>query len=100
MKKGDLFRVKDRKDMKETLKNLEIAGFHAVAAGENWIRITGVPELQFLVQCADSSGRMQKAYCRTLEEAEDIAAEYGNSFDFVEIMKGYPGEWESVSRSW
>ena len=30
----------------------------------------------------------------------EIATEYGNGYEFVEILKGYPGEWESIAQSW
>lgn len=101
MKKGDIIQCRDQKDLRETLKDLSAAGFHAVKdSGDNFdIRITGVPETQYLVQARDQNGRCQKAYCDTLEEAGEIATEYGNDYEFVEILKGYPGEWESIAHS-
>lgn len=47
-----------------------------------------------MVAAADQNGRRQNAYCDTLEEAEEIAAEYGSQYEFVEILEGYPGEWK------
>ena len=102
MKKGDIIRCHDQKDLRKTMEDLSAAGFHAVKdSGDNFdIRITGVPETQYLVEARDQNGRCQKAYCDTLEEAGEIAIEYGNGYEFVEILKGYPGEWETVSQSW
>lgn len=102
MKKGDIIRCHDQKDLRQTMEDLSAAGFHAVRdSGDNFdIRITGVPETQYLVQARDHHGAMQRAYCDTLEEAGEIATEYGNSYEFVEIVKGYAGEWESVAQSW
>ena len=101
MKLGDIIRCHDQKDLKQTLRDLDIAGFHAVKdSGDNFnIRITGVPKISYVVKARDGRSA-QAAYCDTLEEAEDIAAEYGRSFTWVEILKGYPGEWETVSQSW
>lgn len=102
MKKGDIIQCFNEKDLRQTMKDLSAAGFHAVKdSGNNFhVRITGTPETEYLVEAHDQNGRVQKAYCDTLEEAEDAAAEYGNGYEFVEILKGYAGEWESVSRSW
>ena len=46
MKKGDIIRCRDQKDLRETMRDLSAAGFHAVKdSGDNFnIRITGVPE--------------------------------------------------------
>ena len=102
MKKGNIIRCRDQKDLRETMRDLSAAGFHAVKdSGDNFdIRITGVPETQYLVEARDHHGAMQRAYCDTLEEAGEIATEYENDYKFVEILKGYPGEWETVSQSW
>lgn len=103
MKKGDIIKCKDERDLKQTLKDLSAAGFHAVhdsVYGAPQIRITAAPETEYLVEARDQNGRYQKAYCDTLEEAEDAAAELGSAFEYVEILKGYPGEWETVSKSW
>ena len=99
MKKGDIIQCSSWQDVMQTMENLSAAGFHAVKdSGQNFnIVITGVPETEYLVEARDQNGRSQKAYCSTLEEAEEIAAEYGNGYEFVEILKGYAGEWESVS---
>lgn len=102
MKKGQIIRCHDQKDLRETMRDLSTAGFHAVKdSGDNFdIRITGVPETQYLVDARDHHGAMQRAYCDTLEEAEEIAEEFGSGYEFVEILKGYPGAWESISQSW
>ena len=102
MKKGDIIRCHDPKALLQTQKDLELAGFHAVVSydGAYTLRITGVPETQYLVEARDHHGAMQRAYCDTLEEAGEIATEYENGYEFVEILKGYAGEWESVAQSW
>lgn len=102
MKAGDTIKCKDAKDLLQMQKDLELAGFHAVVSydGAYTLRITGVPETQYLVEARDHHGAMQRAYCDTLEEATEIAEEYGNGYEFVEILRGYPGEWESVAQSW
>ena len=102
MKKGDIIRCHDQKDLRKTMEDLSVAGFHAVKdSGDNFdIRITGTPATEYLVEARDQRGCYQKAYCDTLEEAEEIAEEYGTSFQWVEILKGYAGEWETVSQSW
>ena len=102
MKKGDVIVCKDERDVKRTLEDLGQGGYHAVKdSGQNFnIVITGVPEAGYLVQAWDQNGRHQNCYCDTLEEAEEVAAECGNGYEFVEVLKGHPGAWEPVSRSW
>lgn len=101
MKKGDIIQCRDQKDLRKTMRDLSTAGFHAVKdSGDNFdIRITGVPETRYLVQARSEVGSVLKTYCDTLKEACEIATEYGNDW-FVEILKGYPGEWESIAQSW
>jgi len=101
MKAGDTIKCRDAKDLRQTQKDLELAGFHAVVSydGAYTLRITGVPETEYLVAAHDQHG-MQNNYCKTLEEAEELAEEMARGYEFVEILKGYPGEWESVSRNW
>lgn len=102
MKLGDIINCANEKDLKQTFRDLDLAGFHAVKdSGDNFdIRITEVPYTQYLVEAMSEGRGVQRAYCDTLEEAGEIATEYGNSYEFVEILKGYPGEWESVAQSW
>lgn len=104
MKLGDVIDCANEEDLKQTLRDLGLAGFHVVhdsAYGRHALRITGVPETQYLVQARSEGGGVQRAYCDTLEDAMDIAGEYyGTSFQWVEILKGYPGEWETVLQSW
>ena len=103
MKKGDIIKCHDQKDLRETMRDLSAAGFNAVKdSGDNFdIRITGVPETQYMVEARSEVGGVLRTYCDTLEEAGEIAAGYyGSSFQWVEILKGYPGEWESVAQSW
>lgn len=103
MKAGDTIKCKDTKDLLQMQKDLELAGFHAVVSydGAYTLRITGVPETQYIVEARSEVGGVLRTYCDTLEEAVEIAAGYyGSSFQWVEILKGYPGEWESVAQSW
>ena len=102
MRKNDTIQCANKEDVKQMLKDLSAAGFHAVVGGSSGliITITGVPETEYLVQAADGHGRRQNAYCSTQEEAEEIYGEYCNSYAFAEILKGYPGEWESIAQSW
>lgn len=101
MKLGDIINCANEKDLKQTLRDLDLAGFHAVKdSGDNFdIRITGVPKISYVVKARDGRSA-QAAYCDTLEEAEAAAEWLGQSYEFVEILKGYPGEWETVSQSW
>lgn len=102
MKLGDLINCADEKGLKQMLKDLDLAGYHAVRVDHNtyWLRITGTPAIEYLVQARDQNGRAQNAYCETPEEAEEACEELSRGYEFVEVLKGYPGEWESVSQSW
>lgn len=103
MKLGDIIDCANEEDLKQTLRDLGLAGFHVVhdsVYGRHALRITGVPETQYLVQAVSEGGGVQRAYCDTLEDAEGVAAKYGNGFTWVEILRGYPGEWETVSQNW
>lgn len=103
MKIDDIIQLGSEEELKKVLQDLGNAGFHAVrdsVYSKYHIRITGVPEEEFLVQARDQNGRQQKAYCVSLEEAEEIAEEYGMQYEFVETLRGYAGEWETVSQSW
>lgn len=102
MKLGDIIRCHDKKDLRKTMEDLSAAGFHAVKdSGDNFdIRITGTPATEYLVEARDQRGCYQKAYCDTLEEAEAAAEWLGQGYEFVEILKGYLGEWETISQSW
>lgn len=97
MKKGDLIKCSDEKDLRRMLRDLDLGGFHAVQVDTGfWLRITGVPDPEYLVQARDQNGRQQSVYCSTLEEAEEASADLGSAYEFIEILKGYPGEWEAV----
>ena len=101
MKKNDTIRCTDKADVKQFLQDLSLAGFHAVAGGSDGltITITGVPETQYLVQARDGAN-VRKAYCDTKEEADYIYEKYAQEFEFVEMLEGYPGEWESIAQTW
>jgi hypothetical protein len=101
MKLGDIINCANEKDLKQTLRDLDLAGFHAVKdSGDNFdIRITGVPKISYVVKARDGRSA-QAAYCDTLEEAEAAAERFAQGYEFVEILRGYPGEWETISQSW
>ena len=98
MKINDTIPCVDTADAIRTLQHLDSVGFQGLVgmdvSGNLIVIITKVPETEYLVQAADQNGRRQNAYCSTLEEAEEIAAEYGSQYEFVEILEGYPGEWK------
>lgn len=98
MKKDDYIECRDYEDLKRTLRDLSDAGYHAVRDRYNnfWIRITETPETEYMVAAHNQHG-MQNNYCQTLEEAEELAEEMARYYEFVEILKGYPGEWEVVN---
>lgn len=98
MKVNDTIRCIDKADAIRTLQDLCSNGFDGavkrVESGDLVIIVTKVPETEYIVQAADQNGRRQTAYCSTPEEAEEIAAEFGSQYEFVEILEGYPGEWK------
>ena len=103
MKKGDIIDCANEKDLERMLRDLGLAGFLAArdqCFGQYALRIMDVPYTRYMVQARDQNGRCQKAYCDTLEEAGEIATEYENCYEFVEILRGYPGEWENIAQSW
>ena len=102
MKEGDILVCCNEEDLQRTMQNLSYAGFRAVReSGRNFnLRITGVPKISYVVK-ARAGRSARAAYYDTLEEAEAAAAEWlGQGYEFVEILKGYPGEWETISQSW
>ena len=101
MKKNDVIRCKSKEDVLQTMRDLSLAGFHAVAGGSDGltITITEVPETRYMVQARDGAD-VRKAYCDTKEEADYIYEKYTQEFEFVEMLEGYPGEWESIAQTW
>ena len=101
MKKNDVIRCKSKEDVRQRMQDLSLAGFHAVAGGSNGltITITEVPETRYMVQARDGAD-VRKAYCDTKEEADYIYEKYTQEFEFVEMLEGYPGEWESIAQTW
>lgn len=107
MKKDDIIDCANEKDVAQMLRDLELAGFRAVrdrCFGRYALRITDVPETRYIVQATDKRydryANTLTAYCETLEEAEEIAEDYEKAYRWVEILRGYPGEWESIAQSW
>ena len=101
MKKNDVIHCASKEDVRQMMQDLNLAGFHAVAGGSNGltITITEVPETQYMVR-ARTGGDIRKAYCDTKEEADYIYEKYTQEFEFVEMLEGYPGEWESIAQTW
>lgn len=101
MKKNDVIYCKSKEDVRQMMQDLSLAGFHAVAGGSNGltITITEVPETRYMVQARDGAS-VRKAYCDTKEEADYIYEKYTQEFEFVEMLEGYPGEWESIAQTW
>ena len=100
MKKNDVIYCKSKEDVRQMMQDLSLAGFHAVAGFENLtITITEVPETRYLVQAREGAS-VRKAYCDTKEEADYIYEKYTQEFEFVEMLEGYPGEWESIAQTW
>ena len=101
MKKNDTIRCTSKEDVRQMMQDLNLAGFHAVAGGSDGliITITEVPETRYLVQARDGAS-VRKAYCDTKEEADYIYEKYAQEFEFVEMLEGYPGEWESIAQTW
>lgn len=101
MKKNDVIHCKSKEDVRQMMQDLSLAGFHAVAGGSNGltITITEVPETRYMVQARDGAS-VRKAYCDTREEADYIYEKYTQEFEFVEMLEGYPGEWESIAQTW
>lgn len=101
MKPGEIIQCRDEKDLKQMLQDLDLAGFHAVVmdCNSNCIRITAAPDREYLVQAWNPvPGESLQTHCGTLQEAGLIADEYRQHFENVEILQGYPGEWESMRR--
>lgn len=101
MKKNDVIYCKSKEDVRQMMQDLSLAGFHAVAGGSDGrtITITEVPETRYLVQARDGAD-VRRAYCDTKEEADYIYEKYTQEFEFVEMLEGYPGEWESIAQTW
>ena len=53
----------------------------------------------YLVEARDCHG-MQRAYCDTYAEAAEAAEIFCRRYEFVEIMAGHPGAWETVDQTW
>ena len=101
MKKNDVIYCASKADVRQMMQDLSLAGFHAVAGGSDGltITITEVPETRYMVQARDGAS-VRKAYCDTKEEADYIYEKYTQEFEFVEMLEGYPGEWESIAQTW
>lgn len=54
----------------------------------------------YIVLVRDQCGRCYKVCFDTSDEAEAAAKWFRRGYEFVEVLKGHDGKWESVSRSW
>lgn len=95
MRIGDLIECSNERDLKQTMNALELGGFSADRMGMLNLIVTGVPELEYLVECYGSS-LPSNAYCETKEEAEEVFEERIKTCEQVCILVGYPGEWDLV----
>lgn len=95
MRIGDLIECSNERDLKQTLSALELSDFNADRIGALTLRITEVPESEYLVECYGSS-LSSNAYCKTKEDAEGVFEERIKTCERVCILVGYPGEWTLV----
>lgn len=95
MRIGDLIECSNERDLKQTMSALELGGFNADRIGMLSLRIIGVPESEYLVECCGLSFP-SNAYCETKEDAEEVFKERIKTCEGVRILVGYPGEWELV----
>lgn len=93
MRIGDLIECSNERDLKQTMSDLALGGFNADRVGKLNLRITEVPETEYLVECY---GFSSNAYCWTEEEAEEVFEERIKNCEQVCILAGYPGEWNLV----
>ena len=100
MKLNDVIFCANKADVRQTLSDLDAAGFHAVAGGGNGltITITGVPDTRYLVQAGRGRSR-KKVICETRKEADYFFEKYEQDFDFVRMMEGYESEWKIMATS-
>lgn len=54
----------------------------------------------YIVLVRDQCGRCHKVCFDTSDGAEAAAKWFRRGYEFVEVLKGHDGNWESVSRSW
>ena len=95
MRIGDLIECSNERDLKQTINALELGGFNADRIGVLSLRITEVPDLEYLVECYGSS-LPSNAYCETKEDADGVFEERIKTCERVCILVGYSGEWTLV----
>lgn len=101
MKKGDIIRCHDQKDLRQTMKDLSAAGFNAVKdSGDNFASVS--PECRRRSIWSKQGIIMERCSARTATrwKRPGRSRQSRNGYEFVEIMKGYAGEWESIAQSW
>lgn len=54
----------------------------------------------YCIAACNSNGRVQRLFIEEDKEIDEIMDHYCNSFEYVELLQGEPGNWRSVSRSW
>ena len=96
MRIGDLIECINERDLKQTMSALELGGYNADIVGGLRIRITEVPETEYLVECLELNGQSSNVYCLTEEVAYEVFTERIKTCKEVDILSGYPGEWTLV----
>lgn len=95
MRIGDLIECSNERDLKRTLSALELSDFNVDRIGALTLRITEVPEMEYLVECYGLAFP-SNAYCQTMDEANEVFEERIKTCERVCILVGYPGEWTLV----
>lgn len=96
MRIGDLIECTNERDLKQTMSALELGGYNADIVGGLRIRITEVPETEYLVEYLELNGQGSKVYCLTEKVAYEVFNERIKTCEEVGILSGYPGEWTLV----
>lgn len=102
MKIGDMILCTSEADRDRTERALEIGGFQSIRVNYHgmYLRITATPDTEYLVQAADQNGRTQKVYCETFDESCEVMLELSTAYEYVEILEGYPGEYQQIAKTW
>ena len=82
--------------MNAAMSALELGGYNADIVGGLRIRITEVPETEYLVEYLELNGQSSRVYCLTEEVAYEVFKERIKTCKEVDILSGYSGEWTLV----
>lgn len=86
MRIGDLIECSNERDLKQTMSALELGGYNADIVGGLRIRITEVPETEYLVEYLELNGQSSKVYCLTEEVAYEVFKERIKTCNEVDIL--------------